>query len=290
MRPGLVLHSLLKFSQSTPVAWKQSLTKLNFKNNIFNVENFKFNLAQGQMDGSVKYNLVSNKSEFDLNVKGADADKLMTALFDIKEQFFGDLSGQLNLSCTGRNQADCLKTLNGYGAFLVKDGRMPKLGSLEYLLKAGNLIKSGITGLSINGLIDLVTPLKTGNFASIKGAVEIHNGIADKIQILSTGKDLNIYVTGEYNLSTYNADMYVFGRLSKKITTILGPIGNLSLNTLFNSIPGVNLNDPSNAKLLNDINKLPGLELSNKAFRVFAVEIHGDVSGDDYVDSFRWIE
>ena len=264
--------------------------KLNFKNNIFNVENFKFNLAQGQMDGSVKYNLVSNKSEFDLNVKGADADKLMTALFDIKEQFFGDLSGQLNLSCTGRNQADCLKTLNGYGAFLVKDGRMPKLGSLEYLLKAGNLIKSGITGLSINGLIDLVTPLKTGNFASIKGAVEIHNGIADKIQILSTGKDLNIYVTGEYNLSTYNADMYVFGRLSKKITTILGPIGNLSLNTLFNSIPGVNLNDPSNAKLLNDINKLPGLELSNKAFRVFAVEIHGDVSGDDYVDSFRWIE
>ena len=264
--------------------------KLNFKNNIFNVENFKFNLAQGEMDGSVKYDLQSNKSEFDLNVKGADADRLMTSLFDVKGQFFGDIGGKLNLSCTGRSQADCLKTLNGYGAFLVKDGRMPKLGSLEYLLKAGNLIKSGVTGLSINGLIDLVTPLKTGNFSSIKGAVEIHDGVADKIQILSTGKDLSIFVTGEYNLTTYNADMYVFGRLSKKISTILGPIGNVSLNTLFNTIPGINLNDPTNAKILNDFNKIPGLELSNRAFRVFAAEIHGDVSGEDYVESFRWIE
>ena len=35
-----------------------------------------------------------------------------------------------------------------------------KLGSLEYLLKAGNLITGGITGLSINGIIDLITPLK----------------------------------------------------------------------------------------------------------------------------------
>ena len=264
--------------------------KLNFKNNIFNVENFKFNLAQGEMDGSVKYDLQSNKSEFDLNVKGANADRLMTSLFDVKGQFFGDIGGKLNLSCTGRSQADCLKTLNGYGAFLVKDGRMPKLGSLEYLLKAGNLIKSGVTGLSINGLIDLVTPLKTGNFSSIKGAVEIHDGVADKIQILSTGKDLSIFVTGEYNLTTYNADMYVFGRLSKKISTILGPIGNVSLNTLFNTIPGINLNDPTNAKILNDFNKIPGLELSNRAFRVFAAEIHGDVSGEDYVESFRWIE
>ena len=31
LRPGLVLHSLLKFSQSTPVAWKQILKKLKFQ-------------------------------------------------------------------------------------------------------------------------------------------------------------------------------------------------------------------------------------------------------------------
>ena len=189
-------------------------------------------------------------------------------------------------SCTGESQSACLKTLNGQAKFQVKNGRMPKLGSLEYLLKAGNLVKSGITGLSLNGLIDLVTPLKTGNFDIIKGNITVNNGIADKIQIISSGRDLNLFITGIYNMSNYYADMYVFGRLSKKISNGLGPIGNASLNTLFSTIPGVNLNATKDSSIINDINKIPGVELSNKLYRIFAVEVHGD----DYVDSFRWVE
>ena len=91
-------------------------------------------------------------------------------------------------------------------------------------------------------------------------------------------------------MSNYYADMYVFGRLSKKIANALGPIGNASLNTLFNTIPGVNLNQTNDSSLINDINKIPGIELSNKLYRIFAVEVHGDISGDEYVDSFRWVE
>ena len=40
---------------------------------------------------------------------------------------------------------------------------MPKLGSLEYLLKAGNLIKGGITNLSINSVIDIISALTESN-------------------------------------------------------------------------------------------------------------------------------
>lgn len=269
---------------------KDLLATMSLKNGKVNLEKFKFKLAKGTLDGSGGYDLHLKKSNFDLYVSDVDADSLLSSMLDVKGQLYGDLSGQLNLTCSGVDQADCLKTLNGNGAFIIKDGRMPKLGSLEYLLKAGNLIKSGITGLSINGIIDLITPLKTGNFASIKGSIEIHDGVADKIQILSTGKDLNIFITGEYNFSNYIANMYVFGRLSKKISTVLGPIGNVSLNTLFSAIPGVDLNDPSNTKILNDLNKIPMFELSNKAFRVFAVEIFGDINGDNYVQSFRWVE
>lgn len=269
---------------------KDLLANISIKNGNLNLDKFKFKLAKGTMEGSGGYNIYSKKSNFDLIVTNADADKLLSSILDVNGQLYGDLNGQITLSCTGVEQADCLKSLNGHGAFLIKNGRMPKLGSLEYLLKAGNLIKSGITGLSINGIVDLITPLKTGNFASIKGAIEIHNGTADKIQILSTGKDLSIYVTGDYNFSNYMAKMYVFGRLSKKISTVLGPIGNVSLNTLFSAIPGVNLNDPSNAKILNDLNKIPMIELSNKAYRVFAVEVLGDINGEDYVQSFRWVE
>ncbi len=266
----------------------EALITLN--NGKFSVENFKFNLAKGEMNGSAGYDMKSNHYDFDLNVHNADADSLTKAIFDIKGQIYGDLDGKMTLSCKGSNQAECLKSLNGYSAFQVKDGRMPKLGSLEYLLKAGNLLKSGITGLSINGILDLVVPLKTGNFDYIKGAISIKDGIADNIQIITNGKDLNLFITGEYNLSTYIADMYVFGRLSKKIATPFGPIGNASLNTLFNTIPGVDLNKTDDKGLINGINKIPGLELSSKLFRVFAAEIHGDITGEDYVESFRWIE
>ena len=85
----------------------------------------------------------------------------------------------------------------------------------------------------------------------------------------------------------FNADMEVFGMLSKKISTMFGPIGNLSLNTLFNAIPGVDLS--KNTEILDKINKIPGIELSGKAYRRFIAEIKGNINGEDYVTSFKWI-
>ena len=41
--------------------------------------------------------------------------------------------------------------------------------------------------------------------------------------------------------------------------------------------------------ILNDLNKIPGIELSQKAFRKFIAEIRGDINGDNYVKSFKWI-
>ena len=81
--------------------------------------------------------------------------------------------------------------------------------------------------------------------------------------------------------------MEVLGLLSKKISTMFGPIGNVSLNTLFNVIPGVDLND--DAVIINKINKIPGIEFSDKSFRKFIAEIKGNINGDKYVSSFKWI-
>jgi hypothetical protein len=165
---------------------------------------------------------------------------------------------------------------------------MPKLGSLEYLLKAGNLITGGITGVSINGIIDLITPLKTGQFSSIRGDVHVKDGIADNINVYSSGKDLSMYMTGSYNLATLVADMEIYGALSKNFSTILGKIANASLNTLFNTIPGIKINDINPASTSN-IRKIPNFDRDN-VLRVFKAEIYGDINGNNYVKSFRWIK
>jgi len=255
---------------------------------LVSVDSFKFNMASGEITGKLNFNLLNNFLKMDLNAKDVNANSLTYALFDIQNQIYGSLTGHIDFSCNATNDKTRLTTLNGSGTFNVTEGRMPKLGSLEYLLKAGNLIKGGITGLSMNGIIDIITPMKTGNFSSINGRIRIKDGVAKTIEINSIGKNLNLYMIGNLNLYTSIADMRIFGQLSRKASTILGAAGNLSLNTLFNKIPGISLD--SDNQLVNDINKIPGIELSNTSSRKFMVEILGDIDGDDFVKSFKWVK
>ncbi len=254
---------------------------------IFNVHNFKFDIANGTLGGNFNYNLKNNNTGLKIKARDIDANDLSIALFDLQNQIYGDLTGDITLSCNGTNFDKCMQTLNGSTNFSVANGRMPKLGSLEYLLKAGNLVKGGLTGVSINSVIDIITPLKTGNFSDIIGDIKIKDGIAKDIEITTRGKDLSLFISGNYNFSNSNAEMEVLGLLSKKISTMFGPLGNVSLNTLFNVIPGIDLTKET--KVLEHINKIPGIELSNKAYRKFVAEIKGNINGDNYVTSFKWI-
>ncbi len=253
----------------------------------FAVNKFKFDIADGEITGSVKYNILNNLLKLKINADSVSANDLLTAVFDVPNQIYGKLTGTIEIIANVTNEITSKETLSGKAIFSVKDGRMPKLGSLEYLLRAGNVFKSGITGITMNSIIDLVTPLKTGEFSSIEGNILINHGIAHTIEINSTGKDLNLFIKGKYNMVTEIADMQVLGQLSRKISTVFGAVGNLSLNSLFNKIPGVNLAE--NGQLINELNKIPGIELSNKAYRKFIVEIYGDINNDNNVKSFRWI-
>lgn len=257
---------------------------------IFLLDDFKFEVAEGNVNGDFKYNLLNSKSELMLNVDKVNANSMTEALFDLPNQVYGSLTGKVDLTCNGKSHKTCMDTLVGNGGFRIADGKMPKLGSLEYLLKAANLVKSGITGITINSIIELVTPLKTGQFETINGSFTIESGLANSIQIFSKGKDLSIFLTGTYNFSTLVADMEVFGRVSKRISNVLGVIGNTSLNTLFNTIPGLNLDESNKADFIKNLNKIPGFEFNDKTYRIFSSEIYGDINGENYVKSFKWIE
>lgn len=257
---------------------------------LFSLDDFKFEIAQGKVNGDFKYNLLNSKSSLDVHVDNVNANSIADTLFDLPNQIYGSLTGEADFTCNGKTHKTCMDTLSGNGRFRVADGKMPKLGSLEYLLKAGNLVKSGITGITINSIVELLSPLKTGEFENINGNFSINSGLADSIQIFSKGKDLSIFLTGTYNFSTLVADMKVYGRISKKISTILGPVGNASLNTLFNTIPGVNLDENNKSEFIKNVNKIPGFELNDKLYRIFSAEIYGDINGENYVKSFKWLE
>lgn len=255
---------------------------------ILHIDKYAFNLANGTIDGDIATNVETMESNATMNIKSADAEIIAENFFDMPGQVYGIVTGDLRAACTGSNSVECINTLHGDGSFKVKDGRMPKLGSLEYLLKAANLVTGGLTGVSVNGIIDLITPLKTGNFSQISGDIKVEDGVANDINVYSEGKELNMYMTGSYNLSTLVADMEVYGSLSKNFSTILGKLGNASLNRLLNRIPGININD-INPESSSNINKIPNFNKDNTV-RVFKAEIFGDINGSNYVKSFKWIK
>lgn len=256
---------------------------------VANVSEFKFNIAQGLVQGSLISNLKKGDIKLLIHLNDANANIMSEALFDLKGQVFGSINGDFDLACSGMTENMCFKTLSGKGTFKVADGRMPKLGSLEYLLKAGNLLKGAFTGLSINSLVDLVTPLKTGDFESISGDVHIVDGVADRINIYSKGLELNMYMTGSYDITSSVADMKIFGSLSKNITTVFGKIKNASLTTLFNTIPFVN-DSTEKLKLQDNIGKIPNINDVTDIYRIFTADINGDINGTGYVKSFRWVK
>lgn len=257
--------------------------------NILKIDNFDFKIAKGTVSANGLYDFNSSKFKGDCIAKSIDANIFSQIFLNVKNQIFGNLDGTVNFVTQGTTQTARIKNLDCKVAFIIKDGKMPKLGSLEYLLRAGNVVKSGITGFTINNIIDLLIPVKTGDFSAINGNLLVEKGNASKINIYSKGKNLSLYVTGSADLMNSVAKMVVYGRLSKKVATLLGPIGNTSLNTLFSLIPGIKLSESENS-VLRDINKIPGLDLSSDDYRFFSATIDGDLNGEDFVKAFKWLE
>lgn len=277
---------LVKNTVAKNLTGKLSLDeKLNLLLNDLN-----FEVADGKVNGNFAYNFLNSKSALELHFDNVNANSMAETLFDFQNQIFGSLTGRVDLECNGKTHKTCMDTLSGTGNFRVIDGRMPKLGSLEYLLKSANLVKSGITGITLNSVINLITPLKTGQFENINGNFAIKSGIANSIQIFSKGQDLSVFLTGTYNFSTLIADLQIFGRISKKVSTSLGAFGNASLNSLFNTIPGINLDEANKSDFIKNLNKIPGFEFNDKSYRIFSAEIYGDINGENYVQSFKWVD
>ncbi len=260
------------------------------KDMVLKISKLGFDITTGKINGTASYNFADDRMKAELSAYNVDSNKVASSLFDFKDQIFGKANGSIIMTTKGASENERIKNLSGYVYFDVSDGKMPKLGSVEYLLKAGNFIKSGITGASLSNFIDLLAPIKTGYFDSIKGKLALKNGVAQDIEVYSKGDNLNLYINGEYDILQQYANMRIYGRLTKKATNILGAVGNLSFNSILNAIPGFKLDKDDKMKIIKDLNKIPGVELSDQQYRVFTAKIDGKINEEKYVRSFRWIE
>ena len=117
----------------------------------------------------------------------------------------------------------------------------------------------------------------------------IKKGLLADVNIYTKGENLSLYLTGYTNLKDANSKLSVYGQLSKQITSLLGPVGNASINTLFSFIPGVKVSE-LDLKTKQELEKIPEFNTNLNLYRFFKANINGNINTENYVQSFKWLE
>lgn len=281
---GLITVDAVDF-KTAPITGLEAEFNLD-KNSLLNVKSNKFKMAEGDVLIDASYNFRNGYASLYLNADSVNSDAMAYSVFGLKNQIDGKLNGNIKISAQGMYNSEKLKNLEGIVSFNVKEGHMIKLGSLEYLLRASNLISSGLTALSVHNLIELLKPFKTGSFANIDGSFELNKGNIENLKIFSKGENLSIYIKGRYITADNDANITVYGKLGKKIAGILGPIGNLSANTIIGLIPHTD----SNSDFEEDLSKIPDIEYKNDDVKLFMAKVKGDINNDNEAINFKWIK
>lgn len=263
---------------------------------LLSISDLKMNAAGGIETGNLYYNAKSSELSLSLNAKNIQANAIASTLLNLPNEVYGTLNGDGQLYTKGKNTEEMISNLNGYANFKVNDGRLVRLGSLEYFLRAANVLQSGIGGFNLNNIIDLVAPQKTGHFEYLEGGIDIKDGVLSTEGITSSGENLSLFISGDFDMLTNFAGVKVLGKLSKKVSGLLGPVGSVSINQFIGYIPGFGfLPATTDEKGLIDIipglSKIPVLGLEGTAkYRQFEVNINGNLYDTSSVKSFRWLD
>ncbi|MCR5261351.1 MAG: DUF3971 domain-containing protein [Candidatus Gastranaerophilales bacterium] len=248
-----------------------------------NAENFK--IANGSAENQITYNLKNGDTQCLFKAKAIDSNTVASAFLGLKNQIKGNAEVKVSFNTTGFDAIERLKNTKGIIYFSIKDGNMPKLGSMEYLLRASNLIYSGLTTLSVNNLIEILKPFKSGDFSTITGIFNLNNGMVENLRIYSQGTNMSLFINGNYNIEDCDADVVVYGKLGRKIENIFGPLGNISANTIFNLIP----RDKNEGAYTSELKKIPDIEYKNQDVKYFRATVNGNINENNSASSFKWL-
>lgn len=268
-------------------------------NGNFQINDISLETAGGTANGNLYVNLLNNSMGAQLQVIGIKANAAASVLLDLPNEVFGDLNATIVFDSHGEEYEEIIANAEGEASLIINDGRFSKLGTLEYLLKATNIINGGIAGLNLNNILSTVIPMKTGSFEQLTGDFTVKKGILKTDNLISRGKNLSLEVSGDYNIENDDADLNIKGNLSRNVSGLLGPLGNLNIETLTDFIPGLGFIPGISTKKrrLGLLDFIPGLGFipgfggpgkRGKKVRKFAVEIQGKLYEKSSVKNFRW--
>ena len=103
------------------------------------------------------------------------------------------------------------------------------------------------------------------------------------------------YITGKYNLLNGTTNVIVLGRLDEKVVSILGPLGDLSVDKLtsylpkFGALTAVLVDSMTTDPAKENTANIPALSSGSTNYKDFKVEYNGGIDSSSAVKSFKWL-
>ena len=251
------------------------------KDGVLNLKSNRFDIADGYSSLRVKADLVNRKYNLKLGVKNVDSNVMATAILGLPNQISGKAKGFIDL-----NTDETLK-LNGDIKFNVKDGTIGQVGYVEYILKVASLFRNPLAMISPSILADLVN-VPDGKFDDINGEMKLEDNIIKRMKITSVAPELTTLIYGRYDLSTNDATLRIYTKISDKGKGFAGALRNISLNSIASKLPTSARNESS--YYANELLMIPTLADGEERAQVFLTKIDGDLINYNFLSSLKRIK
>lgn len=251
------------------------------KNGLLNLKSNRFDIADGISTLKLNADLVNRKYKIRLGVKDVDSNIMATSILGLPNQISGKAKGILDI-----NTDETLK-LNGNIKFNVQNGTIGQVGYVEYILKVASLFRNPLAMISPSTLVDLVN-VPDGRFDDISGEMILEDNIIKKMKIKSISPQLTSLIYGRYNLTTNDASLRIYTKISDKGKGFTGFLRNISLNSIASKLPTSARNERN--YYANELLMIPTLSSGEERAQVFLTKVDGDIIHYNFLSSLKRIK
>ena len=136
-------------------------------------------------------------------------------------------------------------------------------------------------------LTDLVS-IPDGKFDDIQGEMMLDNNIIKRMKITSTSPQLATLIFGRYDLSSNDASLRIYTKITDKGKGFAGVLRNISLNSIAAYLPISARNERN--YYASELEMIPKLDDGEERAQVFLTKIDGDVINYNFLSSLKRIK
>ncbi len=294
--PLLKGNATIQNLKSGGLAAENIASEFELKNyNIFYIKNLVGDAFGGKIAGNISY--AFNNGRFTVNMTGSDMSALKTieGAAGIKNAMSGTLSFAADVVSKGATDVEIIKNLAGNLTFEIINGKFMNVGRFDNLLYAKNIIGNAVLKSAVTSVANLPLIQNTAEFKNINGKLNFNRGWAVIDSITTSGPLMAYYVTGQYNILNSTTELVILGRLDEKVVSLLGPLGELSVDKLtsylpkFGDLTAVLIDSMTSNPENENIAALPALSTGTENYKDFKVEFNGGIESASSVKSFKWL-